>query len=723
MKKFLVALGASLFITSPALADEGMWLLMYLKKMNEADMKAHGMKITADDIYNVNKSSIKDAVVQLGGFCTGEIISKEGLMLTNHHCAYDAIQSHSTVEKDYLTNGFWAYEKNQELACPWLFVKFLVRMEDVTSQVMAATEGKSESEKESAIKAKITELKSKAVEGTHYDAEIKQFFEGNEYYLFIYETFKDVRLVGAPPSSIGKFGGETDNWMWPRHTGDFSLFRIYMSPDGKPAEYSPNNVPLKPRHHLPISLKGIKKDDYAMILGYPGSTERFLTSYGVNSLIEKERPAAIKLREKRLDIMKEDMAKSDAVRIMYSGQFAKVSNYYKNFIGEVRGLKRLKVYDRKKAEENQFAAWVDADADRKKKYGNVIADLDAAYKELSKTALVKTYLNECVFGIENAMLYVKLFQLYGTLKVKEKEKPDPEKVKAVVAKIKPDIEEYFSNHNTPTDIKIMAAMLERYYNDIPKEQHPAKLTEIHKKYKGDFMKFSQKLFEKSVFLDKKKMDDFLKNPDLKTFEKDEGFMLIRDFLVDYQTKIAPASAPAEAKLDNAMMLFVDGLRKMNPNKKYYPDANFTMRLTYGNVLDYSAADAVQYNYYTTLEGIMQKEDPTNPEFIVPAKLKELYEKKDYGRYAENGVMKVGFLTSNDITGGNSGSPVINGNGELIGTAFDGNWEAMSGDIAFEPDLQRTISVDIRYTLFIIDKFAGATNLINEMTIVGEEKSK
>jgi hypothetical protein len=588
-------------------------------------------------------------------------------------------------------------------------------MEDVTQKVLAAGEGKTDAEKEAAYATAIKELKKTAVEGTGYDAEIKPFFEGNEYYLFVYETYNDVRLVGAPPSSVGKFGGETDNWMWPRHTGDFSMFRIYMSPEGKPASYSPDNVPLKPKHHLPLSIKGIKKEDYAMILGYPGSTERFLTSYGVQMLIEKERPEAIALREKRLDIMKEDMRKSDEIRIKYASQFAQVSNYYKNFIGEVRGLKRLHVYDRKKEEENKFEAWVNASPERKEKYGSVISDIASGYADLNKNVILRTYIGECVFGIESAPLYTKFFPIYFTYEADKTMTPD--KLQPYVEKIRPDINEYFNTHNAPTDKKILAAMLESYYKDVPVEFHPEKLTAIHKKYKGNFTKFAEALYEKSVLLDKTKMEKYLASPDKKTLEKDEGFMLILDFYKAYQAKVVPLLSPAEDKIDNAMRLYVDGLRKMNPDKKYYPDANFTMRLTYGNVLDYSGADAVNYNYYTTIEGIMEKEDPTNPEFVVPAKLKELYQKKDYGQYAENGIMHVCFLSNNDITGGNSGSPVINGNGELIGTAFDGNWEAMSGDIAFEPMLQRTISVDIRYTLFIIDKFAGAKNLIDEMTIV------
>jgi hypothetical protein len=713
MKKILSFLTLSLVLTTSALADEGMWLMMYLKKMNEADMKSKGMKITADDIYNVNNASIKDAVINFGGFCTGEIISKEGLILTNHHCGFDAIAEQSTVEHDYLTNGFWAYEKKQELPCEGLFAKFLVRMEDVTQKINSAAEGKTGAERDGIIRTKISELKKSAVEGTQFEAEIKSFFEDNEYYLFIYEVFKDIRLVGAPPSSIGKFGGDTDNWMWPRHTGDFSLFRIYATAEGKPAAYSKDNIPYKPKHHLPLSIKGIKKDDFAMILGYPGSTDRFLSSYGVKTATDFEQPARVKIRQKRLETMKADMDKSDSVRLKYASSYAQISNYWKYFIGQTRGLKRLKVYERKQEEENKFQAWVNADDKRKGIYGNVINDIAAANKTLDALAIPVAYFTENVSGTENHILYFSMFGLYRQLEAKA----DKATIDGIVATMKPKIADFFKNHNKATDEKLYAELLKLYYEDVPKEFQPKELGEIYAKNKNDFKLYAKKYFEKSVLVDRVKLNNFLMKPDLKTFQKDPGFNLMLKFIEIYQTKIAPVQFPAEAQLKAAMKLYIDGVRKMNSDKFYAPDANFTMRCTYGNILDYSPADALLCDYISTIEGIIQKEDPKNEEFIVPAKLKELYLKKDYGKYGMNGTLPVAFLSNTDITGGNSGSPVINANGELIGTAFDGNWEAMSGDIAFEPALQRTISVDIRYTLFIIEKFAGATNLIKEMTIV------
>ena len=702
----------ALVLVMTARADEGMWLLMHLKKMNYEDMQKKGLQLTPEEIYDINKPGLKDAIISLGGFCTGEIISPKGLMLTNHHCAFDAIQTFSTVEHDYLTDGFWAKDFSEELNVPDLTASFLVRMEDVTAKVLNAGNNLTGDERQSAINKKMDDLKRDAVKGTHYKAEVKSFFDGNEYYLFVYEVFQDVRLVGAPPSSIGKFGGDTDNWMWPRHTGDFSLLRVYSGSDGKPAPYSASNIPLKPRHYLPVSLKGVEKDDFAMILGFPGSTDRFLTSFGVKRAIETDQPERVKIRGTRLEIMKKDMDASDKVRIQYASNYAQISNYWKYFIGQTRGLKRLNVYEKKQEEEAMFRKWVEQDKERKEKYGNVLSDIENAYKETEKYVIPDVYFYENVFGMEINMLFLKLFPLYGSLDAKQ----DDASIAQVVAAIQPDVNEYFKNHNAPTDIKTMSALLEMYYNNVPAEFHPQELKDIHKKSKGNFRSWVEKYYAKSVFTDETRLNAWLKKPSMTTFKKDPGFVLMLGFFNNFRS-FSAKKAGAEVKMEDATRLLVDGMRKMMTDKKFYPNANSTIRLTYGNVLDYYPQDAVHYNYYTTLDGIMEKEDPSNDEFVVPARLKELWEKKDYGQYGEDGVMKVGFITNNDITGGNSGSPVINGNGELIGCAFDGNWEAMSGDIAFEPNLQRTICVDVRYILFIIDKYAGATRLIDEMTLV------
>lgn len=714
MKKHLCIVAVMLF-SLVAKADEGMWLMMYIKKLNEADMQKKGMKITAEDIYSLNKSSLKDAVCQLGGggFCTGEVISKEGLVLTNHHCAYDAIQAHSSVNHDYLSDGFWAMEKSQELPVDGMWIRFMVSMADVTADLEAAGEGKEGEEKENAIEAKKRELKDNATNGTHYDADITPMYEGNEFYLFVYETFTDIRLVGAPPSSIGKFGGDTDNWMWPRHTGDFSLLRIYSGSDGKPAKYSKDNIPFVPRHHLPISLKGVKENDFAMILGFPGSTDRFLTSYGVKMAMEQEQPLKVKIMGKRLETMKSHMEMTDSVRIKYASNYAGVANTWKYYIGQTRGLKRLNVVGKKQEEEKQFTAWVNANAERKEKYGNVLSNLEKAYAEYASIQKPFSFMQDAYFSTEGTSCYTMMYPLYEALLAKK----DPEAIKKITEKIKAKYIPYFKDHEAATDQDIMQAMLTLYYSDAPVEYHPEKLKAIAKKYKNNFAAFTADLYKKSVLLNRNKVFAFLDKPNLKAFEKDEGFKLyveMRDLLI---AKVILPFFQSQGAIGENMKLFIDGFRKMNSDKAFSPDANLTMRMSYGSILDYSGADAVNYNYFTTLEGVMEKEDPTNDEFIVPEKLKQLYAKKDFGQYAENGVMHVGFLSNNDITGGNSGSPVINANGELVGTAFDGNWEAMSGDIAFEPALQRTISVDIRYVLFLIDKYAGANNLIKELTLV------
>jgi hypothetical protein len=712
--KFIFSLSFAFIIVLNSKADEGMWLPLLLKKLNEGDMQKAGLKLTADDIYNINKSSLKDAIVQLGGFCTAEVISGEGLLLTNHHCAYDAIQSHSSVKNDYLTNGFWAMTREEELPNQGLTASFLVRMEDVTARVLAAvTEDMNEQERISKIKKEIAEIKAQAIKDTYYNADVKSMFDGNEYYLFVYETYRDVRLVGAPPSSIGKFGGDTDNWMWPRHTGDFALLRIYTGPDGKPADYSKDNVPLKPRHFLPVSLKGVQQNDFAMIMGYPGSTDRYLTSFGVKQAIEKDQPARVKIREERLRLMKEDMDKSDEVRIKYSSKYAQVSNYWKYFKGQTEGLKRLKVYDKKKQLENDFLAWVAKDEARLKKYGSVISDFEKVYENSGKYILSQVYLQEAAFGSEIILFSLRNMQLNMTLAGGDKDA-----IAQTVEGMKAMAEEHFKDYNTATDQKVTAALLKMYYEDVPADQHPEIFNTIKTKYKGDFNKYVAEMFAKSVFATKERYMKFLENPSAKVLAKDPAFVCMQSIITNAQMNISPKAGATRDLDTKASRLFIAGLREMQPEKKFYPDANFTMRLTYGNVLDYYPRDAVYYNYYTTLEGIMEKEDPKNDEFVVPSKLKELYKNKDYGMYADkDGKLRVCFITNNDITGGNSGSPVIDGEGNLIGCAFDGNWEAMSGDIAFEPELQRTIVVDSRYILFIIDKFAGAGHLVKEMKIV------
>ena len=695
-----------------ARADEGMWLPIHLERLNYVDMQKQGLQLSAEELYSINNSSLKDAIVSLAGFCTGEIISNKGLMLTNHHCAFGAIQEISSVEHDYLTDGFWAMNHEEERPIEGLTASFLVRMEDVTDEIMTAvSDTMNESERSEAIGMMRDSLIKLAKEDTinDYRVEIESFFNGNEYYLFVYETYKDIRLVGAPPSAIGKYGGDTDNWMWPRHTGDFALFRVYMGPDGMPAKYDSSNVPLKPKHFLPISTAGVKASDFAMVMGFPGSTDRYLTSYGVKHAIEEEQPSRVKIREQRLAIMKAGMNLDPAVRIKYASKYAGVSNYYKYYKGQTRGLKRLKVYDKKLAGENEFIAWAEKEESRKEKYGKVIPEIEKNRSLLNGQILARAYYNETIFAADIVLLAYRFDKMH----------------KAFIGDITfgYDIEQYkkiakahFKDYDASIDKAVLVSSLSFFMKDMPPDFQPAITETIKNKHKGNLQDYVDYVFEKSVFSSDEKLASFLEKPSKKGFGKDPAFLLMTSFLSKYR-EIRKESKVYQVDMNKAMRLFVDGMRKMYPDKKFYPDANSTMRLTYGQVLDYDPADAVSFDYYTTLKGVMEKEDPENDEFIVPNRLKELYEARDYGPYGENGNLNVNFITNNDITGGNSGSPVINGRGELIGCAFDGNWEAMSGDIAFEHDFQRTIAVDVRYILFIIDKYAGATHLIEEMTLV------
>ncbi|OQX75833.1 MAG: serine protease [Bacteroidetes bacterium 4484_249] len=721
MKKLIFALVVFLMGFQPySQADEGMWLPIFIDRLNYVDMQKMGLELTPEEIYSVNNSSLKDAIAIFGRGCTSEVISDQGLLLTNHHCGFGSIQAHSSLEHDYLTDGFWAQSFEEELPNPGLTAKFLIRIEDVTERVLAnVTEEMTEEERYDKIYEIAEEIEKEATEDTDYDASVRSFFEGNEFYLFVYETYKDVRLVGAPPTSIGKFGADTDNWMWPRHTGDFSIFRVYTDKDGKPAEYSEDNIPLRPKHHLPISTAGVEKGDFAMILGYPGSTERYLTSYGVKMAIDISNQTVVDIRDKKLKIMMADMQANDEVRIKYASKYARTANYWKYFIGQTKGLKRLKVYDKKVELEEEFTKWVNADNSRIEKYGEALEDIASAYKTIDKYELVRIYERE---AIERGSEILSYSGDFSNLKKELMQKDvNQEKVDKIIASLREGIEQHFKDYNASTDEKLLAAMLEMFYKNVPANQQPEYLKTIAAKYKGDFSKYAKKVFETSYFASPEKVEELLNKPSVKKIDKDLAYETAKAFINFYYSKIQPQTKDAYDLLDRGNRLFVAGLREMQPNKKFYPDANFTMRLTYGQVLDYYPEDAVHFNYYTTLKGVMEKEDPDNWEFVVPEKLKELYENKDYGRYGEGDIMKVCFLTNHDITGGNSGSPVINGNGELIGLAFDGNWEAMSGDIAFEPELQRTINVDIRYVLFIIDKFAGATRLIDEMTLVSERR--
>jgi len=715
MKQKLLAL--TLLVSLISKADEGMWLPQLLNAMNIKDMKKNGLKLTAEQIYSVNKSSLKDAIVQFAGGCTAEIVSDQGLILTNHHCGYSAIAFHSTVEKDYLTNGFWAMNKNEEVYTPNLNATIIQRIEDVTAKVLKGIIATStEAKKDSIIKANIKQIEKEAVAGTHYEAFIKPFFYGNDYYLFVVETFKDVRMVGAPPSSIGKFGGESDNWMWPRHNADFSVFRIYANKDNKPAEYSKDNVPYKPKNVIPISLKGYKQGDFTMVYGFPGRTQEYLSSYAVDMIMNESDPLKVSLREKRLNIMNVDMLQSDAVRIAYASKFQSVANYYKKWMGEMNGLKKYDAVAKKQLFENQFNEAISVNPAQKEKYGNIFPQLQKVYAEYKILNKQVDYYSECLMAID-ALNYARFYiTLNNELKKKQK---------GTTNTYDKTLEEYkklgfFKNYNKPTDIKLCEAMLAEYIKGVPNNSRPYVLDSFIVANNNDAKKMTDFLFSNTNFVDKEKAEVMLNDYDKYTnlYERDPIFYITSSIVKYYNTSVFPQFQYDEREINELQKLYIQGQKEIFKDKKFYPDANSTLRVAYGKVNNYVPKDGVEYNYYTTLEGIMEKYIPKDEEFDVPAKLKELYEKKDYGQYAnKDGKLQVAFTASNHTTGGNSGSPVFNAKGQLIGTNFDRNWEGTMSDIMYNPNQCRNITLDVRYTLFIIDKFAGAGYLLNEMKLV------
>lgn len=713
----IVALG--LLVQTTVRADEGMWLPALVQKLNIGEMQKMGFELTADDIYNINNSSLKDAVVSLDhGSCTAELVSAKGLLLTNHHCGYGEIQAHSSVEHDYLRDGFWARSMDEELPNPGKTVSFLVRVDDVTDRVLAnVTDETPDAQRNELIQKASYEIQKEAVKDNHYEARVKTFFEGNQYYLFVYETFRDVRLVGAPPASIGKFGGDTDNWMWPRHTGDFSMFRVYCGPDGKPADYSPDNVPYEPKHYLPISLDGVEDGDFAMVMGYPGRTNRYKSSYGVEYTMNVTNPVRIDARSVKLAILKDYMNSSQKARIQYASKYARSSNYYKYSIGQNKGLEALNVVAKKKALEDRFSAWVAEDADRQAKYGEALSLIAEGYSD-QRDDVASEYLMETMFrGPEIFSFAMGAKGLHEALKAGA-----DDRVQLNADRIAAKLDEYFKDYDAATDQKVAAALINVYRKNVDPAFFPSFFGDLMKKYKGDSEKYMADVFKKTVFANKESLEAFLQDPSLKVLEKDPAFE-IAESIFQEATLLSEMTSKVGPLLSKGRRLFVAGVMEMDKDRKFYPDANSTMRLTYGTVGDYAPRDGVRYDYYTTLKGYIEKEIPGDSEFDVPARLKDLYYDQDFGVYAdENGELRTCFTTNNDITGGNSGSPVINGKGQLIGLAFDGNWEAMSGDIAFEPELQKCISVDIRFVLWTIDKFAGAKNLIEEMTIIKDGRA-
>lgn len=704
---------------APAKADEGMWMLPFLKQLNEADMQSKGLTLSAEDIYSINRSSLKDAVLIFGNGCTGEVISDQGLVLTNHHCGFGNIQAHSSVEHDYLRNGFWAMTPEEELPNPGLKVTFIKEIVDVTDQIvprLGSLDGKKREKKLEELIAEVLEGETPRI-GQYAKAYglIKPFFGGNQYLLFVMQEYPDVRLVGAPPSSIGKFGGDTDNWMWPRHTGDFSLFRIYADRNGNPAEYSKDNIPLKPVKYLPISLEGVEAGDFVMIMGFPGSTQRYMTAAEIDERTDILNASRIFVRGERQKLLLEDMKRDPKIRIQYASKYAGSSNYWKNSIGMNRGLAKLNVRDKKSNMEAQFTEWVSADPVRTAKYGQALPLIREAVASRAEAARAFQYFSETlVSGVEILKFAYLLGKEMEPLAGKKNLSPAD---RDALTAVKERAAGLYKDYNMPTDRKVAKRLFGIYADSVPVKYQVPLLNKLAEAY-GGYETLTDSLYATSIFATETNFRKFLENPSAAKLKKDLAFRIGQD-VYGKQSEIYQEKIKYDPLFDKGQRLFIAGLQEMNPEKVYYPDANFTLRLTYGQVLPYSPKDGVTYKHYTTLTGVMEKEDPDNAyEFEVPQRLKALYKAKDYGRYAKPGEeLRVGMISNNDITGGNSGSPVINGKGELVGLAFDGNWEAMSGDIAFEPELQRTISVDIRYVLFLIDKYAGDTRLIDEMKIV------
>jgi len=717
-KRISLALIASFLMNVALKADEGMWLPMLLGQQVYDDMVKKGLKLTKEQLYDINKPSIKDAIVIFGGGCTAEIVSGEGLVFTNHHCGYDAIAKASTVAHNYLQDGFWAKSKAEEIPSPGVTVQFLVRIDDVTDKVNEATKGLSPQDFINKLPDILGDLAKKLTEGTTYEGRVAPFFKGNQFLLFVYERYKDVRLVGTPPESIGKFGGDTDNWEWPRHTGDFSVFRVYMSKDGKAADYAADNVPLKPKYFLPVSIKGVKDGDFTMIYGYPGGTNRYETSFGVKLKTETENPSLVNLRDIRLKLMMEQMLKDKAVKLQLSSSYAGIANYWKFFDGETKQLLKYDVYGQKQKDEGDFLNW----AKGKAEYENLFVDYRKAYENWAPYAKWRVYLNEGIFGSPLIRFASNMANLDKLLSSKDAK---PEDITKAIDGLKKVRANFMRDENVASDTKIVVAVVNMFYNDIAKEQIPTTFYSwINKKY-GDlnnihsFEAFANDMFTNSLVLNNEKWNAFVAKPDTATLHKDLAFFTANSFNSFFNTNYSKTFN--EFQTQNAWLgkVYLKGVMEMNGTKKMYPDANFTMRTSYGDVKSYQPRDGINYSSVCTMSGVLQKYKPGDYEFDLPKGLVDLAKKKDYGQYVDKTSkdLIVSFITTNDITGGNSGSPVLNGKGELIGLAFDGNYEALSHKIAFDKDLNRTICVDVRYVLFVIDKLGGATNLIKELKIM------
>jgi hypothetical protein len=696
-----------------ARADEGMWIPVLIEKYNIRIMQENGFKLTAEDIYSINKASMKDAVVLFGGGCTGEFISDKGLILTNHHCGFGSIQNHSTLEHDYLSNGFWASTNKEELSNPGLSVTIMKYMEDVTERVLAGVTDDLDTEKrEALINANITAINAEAVKGTHYTSMVMPFFLGNQYFLIVNEVFRDVRLVGAPPSAIGKFGGDTDNWVWPRHTGDFSLFRVYADSTNKPAAYSADNIPYKPAFHFPISLAGVKEGDFTMVFGYPARTQEYAPSDQIKMLKDIIYPKQIEIRGTKISIMEQEMAKDQLVRIKYADKSFGLSNGWKKWQGEIQCLDKIKGVETKEAFEKGFSEWIAGDAARTARYGKLFEQYDEIYKTYSTLSLVNNYTSEVFFndGAEPAGLANSFSNAINMAAVKN---PDIEKELARLNNVTAD---FFKDYDEAVAKRLFVAVMNLYAKNISPEWQSQAYKELYASCKGDFNSVTDKLFARSIFTNEKKVLELLAKFDANKVRKDPFYILAASASDLLDKKVRPELSALNARLAVLNRTYMAAQMEKGSDKVFYPDANFTLRLSYGKIMGYESRDAVYYKHFTTLTGVIEKDNPEIYDYDVPDKLRELYQKKDFGRYAVNGDVPVCFIANNHTTGGNSGSPVLNAEGQLIGINFDRAWEGVASDIMFNPLQSRNISLDIRYVLFIIEKFAGADYLIQEMTL-------
>jgi hypothetical protein len=696
-------------------SEEGMWIPLLIKKLNLDTMQSKGLRLSADDIFSINNASLKDAVVLFGSGCTGEIISDNGLMLTNYHCALEYVLYHSTVKNDYLTNGYWAYSREEELPAPGLTVTFPVAIEDITDKILANIEDSlSYNKRLSIIDKRIDSIINEVDIKYPYKVNIKSYYYGNEYYMFTYKVFSDVRLVGAPPSSIGYFGGDTDNWIWPRHTGDFALFRIYADTNNRPAEYSPHNIPYKSGKFLPISLKGYKEGDFTMVYGFPARSRQFLTSSGINILL-KTLPLKVAIREERENLVKSYTTVNDEIRIKYAAKYARISNARKKWTGILEGFKSRNVLMVKEELESRFNSWIYADSARTEKYGDLLTGFEESYNELLPYYLADQLRYETIYSIE----LVRFASSFKDL-VYFSEGESADAFKNDIEELKVKCEEFFKDYWVEIDKNMLAILLEKYYNNVDKRFHPDILHMITKKSKGGFSEYADYVFSKSILTDQAKVEKLLRNYTIATaakIEDDPAFRLYSEFSDIFSTLVSPNTTAINLKLDSMYKEYIKGLMEMQSDKQYYPDANRTLRLSFGSIEGYSPRDAVDYQYYTTLNGVIEKSVEDNYEYTIPDRLKELYDQKDFSKYGTNDTMYVCFIATNHTSGGNSGSPVINADGQLIGINFDRCWEGTVSDYLYDKEICRNISLDIRYVLFIIDKYAGAGYLIDEMDLV------